>query len=95
MNHPEHAGRRVIPVLPSTYLHEVWDVTEPGEVVVIANVMNGTVEPGIYTRTQTRPDATPSAFGGDAMTFGQLVDRARSDGNSGPLPVELKNPHAT
>lgn len=92
MSHSEHKGRRVIPVLPSTFLHEVWDVTEIDEVVVIANVMNGTVEPGLYTRTRTRPDSTLSAFGGDAMTFGELVERTKRDGDGGPLPEALRDP---
>lgn len=99
LNHPQHKGRRVVPVLPATSFDELWEAVQMEEVVVLATIFGNEVEFGLYKLTKPdgggdADDSGPVAFGGQqmagSMTVGEMITVARGTGDPRPLPPSLR-----
>lgn len=93
LEHPQHVGRRVLPVLESTTLREIHDNVAEGEVVVLATVMGNGVEFGMFMG-QKETDVQGPLESLD-MTVRELIDKTLADGEPGLTPGNpLYNPDA-
>lgn len=80
LDHPDHKGRRVIPVLPSTKLSEVHDAVLQEEVVILATVMGKNhVEFGRHQVTaDAKSQPTDATVAPEGITVEELIAMAKS-----------------
>lgn len=90
VGHPQHRGRRIVPVLESTTLREIHENVPEGEIVVLATVIGDSVEFGMF---QGLSDGEPGDDSLD-MTMRQLIDMAVAQEGSMQPGDPLWNPRA-
>lgn len=93
LEHPQHVGRRVLPVLESTTLREIHDNVPEGEIVVLATVIGNNVEFGMFMgQRDTQVQGEPETLD---ITVRELINRTLADGEPGLEPGHpLYNPDA-
>lgn len=93
LEHAQHEGRQVLPLLESTTLREVHGAVPEGEVVVLATVIGDQVEFGMFTGSADTSEASLDAS--LDMTMRQLIDLTMQQGQPGPPPGDpLHTPYA-